>query len=133
MHIACPSCGRENVFEQPYPYHAGFSNVGFLYNEKGNRTLIWSSYDPVYEEIVGKIHPWMLSEQQRGAMEKALPLAHDGGHWRFVNPPRCINCGTPIGKPISEDISYFVYPGSVDLSDLSNTGGLRALLARDAV
>jgi hypothetical protein len=133
VYIACSNCGRENIFDQPYPYHAGFSNVGFLYNDNGNRTLIWSSYDAAYEEIVGKVHPWMLSEQQRGTIEAALPPALDGGRWRFANPPRCVNCRFPIGRPISDDISYLVYPGSVDLSDLSDAEGLRALLARDAV
>jgi len=39
-------CGFDNSFDQPYPFHAGFSNAGFLYNEAGNLTLVWSSFDP---------------------------------------------------------------------------------------
>ena len=52
--ITCASCGHENGFARPYPFHAGFSNQGFLYNDDGNLTLVWSSFEPAYEAWVGK-------------------------------------------------------------------------------
>lgn len=41
--IDCSSCGHKNDFEQPSPFHAGFGNQGFLYNDAGNLTLACSS------------------------------------------------------------------------------------------
>ncbi|HSG69812.1 MAG TPA: hypothetical protein VLA12_05325, partial [Planctomycetaceae bacterium] len=89
--ITCPECGHDNVFQQPYAYHAGFGNQGFLYNEAGNRTLIWSSFDPEYEAIVGNCHPWALTEDQQKKLEDSL-LPDTGGKWLFGNPARCLEC-----------------------------------------
>src|SRR6185295_8528842 len=65
--IKCGSCGHANIFNQPYPYHAGFSDQGFLYNDAGHLTLSWSCYDPAFERIVGGKNPWTLTlaEQQK--------------------------------------------------------------------
>jgi len=52
MVIKYNSCGYENGFVQPYPYHAGFGNQGFLYNDAGNMTLVWSIYDRDYADLV---------------------------------------------------------------------------------
>lgn len=112
--INCSSCGYKNDFEQPFPFHAGFGNQGFLYNDAGNLTLVWSSFDPAYEAIVGKWHPWTLTTEQRSLLESALPEAPSGGRWRFANPARCQKCASPISGPITETIHYLRYPGSVD-------------------
>src|SRR3989442_4520266 len=60
--VSCSDCGFANVFNQPYAYHARFGDQGFLYNEAGNCTLMWSSFDPDYEAIVGKKNPWSLTD-----------------------------------------------------------------------
>ncbi len=115
MNVSCSACGNVNDFLQPYAYHAGFANQGFLYNEAGTATLVWSSFDPAYKGLVGKFHPWALSEEQRNIVERALSPAPAGGKWLFTNPPRCQSCSAPIGEPITNSIYYFVYAGSVVL------------------
>ena len=112
--INCSSCGHKNDFEQPYAFHAGFGNQGFLYNDAGDLTLVWSSFDPAYEAIVGKWHPWTLTTEQQALLENTLREAPSGGRWRFANPARCLECANPISGPITETIYYLQYPGSVD-------------------
>ena len=113
--VACPKCTFANVFNQPYAYHAGFGNQGFLYNESGNCTLTWSSYDSDYVAIVGQKHPWMLTASDRERLESSLVSAPDGTRWLFRNPARCLKCGHPISGPITEAIYYLCYDGSVDV------------------
>jgi len=127
--VTCAECRFDNVFNQPYRYHAGFANQGFLYNEVGNRTLIWSSFDSDYEDIVGKNHPWMLGPEARKKLEEALqPDPNGGGKWLFTNPPRCLKCKHPIDEPIGNNIYYLVYDGSLGL-DLGSSGkGLKEML-----
>ena len=112
--IACPQCGGTNSFDQPYRYHAGFSNQGFLYNDTGNLTLVWSSYDPAYKAIVGEGNPCdrLTADQQRLFEARLLP-APIGGAFRFKNPARCVHCGHPISGPMTDEIYYVVYPNSL--------------------
>jgi hypothetical protein len=126
--ITCASCGHPNHFEQPYPFHAGFGNQGFLYNDAGNLTLVWSSFDPAYEAIVGKLHPWSLTMEQRALLEGALRDAPTGGRWRFVNPARCLKCANAISGPITETIYYLRFPGSVDADSESEEPRLKEFL-----
>ena len=63
--VVCGNCEFENIFDQPYPYHAGFGDQGFLYNDEGNLTLIWGSYDKTYSKLFPRTHPWMLTSEQR--------------------------------------------------------------------
>ena len=114
MKIVCSGCGAPNVFDQRHRYHAGFSNVGFLYDNPGTCTLIWSTFDPAYTAVVGEAHPWMLDETQRHLLEARLRPSPSGGRWRFKNVPRCVHCQAGIGKSITQDIYYYVYPGSVN-------------------
>ena len=98
--IKCGSCGHANIFNQPYPYHAGFSDQGFLYNDAGHLTLTWSCYDPAFERIVGGKNPWTLTLAEQQKVEDALLPAPSGGRWRFSNPARCLNCSSEISGPI---------------------------------
>ena len=113
--IKCESCGFENVFKQPYAYHAGFGDQGFLYNDKGNKTLIWSSFDPEFEALFPGKHPWGLSEDQQHELEKMLKDDGEGGRWLFSNPARCLRCGNPISEPMMKNIYFLIYDGSIDL------------------
>jgi hypothetical protein len=124
IEVPCAACHLVNIFKQPYAYHAGFGNQGFLYNDSGTLTLTWSSYDPAYEAIVGKKHPWMLADADRAKLEEMLLPAPDGGRWRFSNPPRCRFCGHPIGDPIGRNIYYLLYDGSIDADCPPGTHGL---------
>lgn len=112
--IDCEKCGHRNLFSQPYPFHAGFANQGFLYNDAGNLTLVWSSFDEAYENIVGNKHPWALNEKDMAKLEGILMPAPSGGLWRFSNPARCLQCGSPIKEPMVKDISYLFYDGGIN-------------------
>ena len=117
--IKCASCGHANIFNQPYPYHAGFSDQGFLYNDAGHLTLTWSCYDPAFGRIVGGKNPWTLTLAEEQKLEDALLPAPSGGRWRFSNPARCLNCSSEISGPITRSIYYLLYDGSVQTNDLS--------------
>ena len=118
MDVDCSSCGARNHFDQPYAYHAGHADQGFLYNDAGTRTLVWSSYDAAWEAVAGRVHPWTLGAKDWARVEALLQPAPDGGRWRAANPPRCLRCGAPIGRGMGEhEISYLVYADSVILDD----------------
>lgn len=126
--IVCRKCGRANLFDQPYRYHAGFADQGFLYNDAGNLTLVWSCFDPDYEAIVGKQNPWALSVSDQHLFETGLLPAPTGGAFRFENPARCVGCGSAISRPMIEDIYYIVYPNSVLTDILPGAARLKACL-----
>lgn len=127
--VPCPNCGFGNTFQQPHPYHAGIATQGFLYNETGNRTLTWSSYDPEYVSVVGRQHPWALAPEDRKRLEDRLAPAPDGTRWLFTNPARCVRCGHPISGPMTETIYYLRYDGSIDRDPaLSGGPGLKDVL-----
>lgn len=116
MEVKCTSCQQVTVFEQPHPYHAGFSNVGFLYNDAGDRTLVWEGYDPAWERIAGKRPPWVLTATDWPAIEGFLAPAPDGGRWRFKNPGRCARCRNVIARSLADgEIYYLLFPGSLRL------------------
>ena len=115
LRITCSKCNFQDIFNQPYRYHAGFGNQGFLYNEAGNRTLIWDSYDPDYIRIVGNIHPWVLKPEERQKLEEVLQLDPlGGGRWLFSNSAKCLKCGNPIAEPITHTTHYLKYDGSLN-------------------
>lgn len=128
--VKCAKCGFDNVFNQPHPYHAGFGNQGFLYNEKGNGTLVWSSFDPDYERVAGNNHPWALGAENKKKLEAVLePDPNGGGRWLFNNPARCLKCGTPISEPIGSNIYYLEYDRSINLDPIDNKGrGLKEMM-----
>ena len=129
--VTCPACGHENVFHQPYPYHAGLSNQGFLYNESGDRTLIWSSFDRDYQAIAGQKQPWTLDPVDQERLEERLLLAPDGTRWLFRNPARCLNCGHPISEPMTATAFYLRYDDSVDRAASRSQGhGLKDVLTQ---
>jgi hypothetical protein len=128
MIITCKDCGFENTFAQNYAYHAGLSDLGFLYNDEGNLTLFWSTFDPDYEQLVGKVHPWKLSSKQQAIVENALKPTPSGGSFSFRNVPRCANCKKPIAQSIIETINYLAFPDSLELDDFKNGNGLKKIL-----
>ena len=118
MIVRCEICDAENAFAQSNRYHAGFANQGYLYNGSGSCTLVWSSFDPVYEQLAGPAHPWTLDSKAWQRVEEALGPSPDGTDWSALNPPRCGACSAAIGRSISEgEIYYLVYPGSVLLDE----------------
>jgi hypothetical protein len=113
--VVCRSCGHSHYFNQPYAYHAGFADQGFLYNDDGDLTLVWSAFDSAHEEIVGPSNPWVLSSEQKRRLEDWLPPAPRGGRWRFPNPARCAECKKEISAPMGSNIYYLVFDGSLVL------------------
>jgi len=113
--VKCARCDGVNLFNQPYPYHAGFGNQGFLYNKSGNATLTWSSFDPDYVALVGSKHPWALRQEERTQIEDELLPSPDGTPWGFDFPGRCAHCNNPLVEPITKAISYYVYDTHVDV------------------
>jgi hypothetical protein len=128
VEIVCKRCGGINRFEQPYIYHAGFSDRCFLYNEAGNLTLVWWMTDPDFEAIVGQLGPWTLTRKVKAKFEACLIEAPSGGRWRFKNPARCVQCGSKILGPMTRTPSYVIYDGSVLLDDWHNGKGLALVL-----
>jgi len=119
LSIHCKHCGKDILFDQPYFYHAGFADQGFLYNDAGTLTLVWSVLDPMLDTLFPGQLTWASSLSNRWRFEKMLLPAPDGGRWRFRNPARCIHCAKPISKPMLHSIHYLVYPGSI-LTDQGN-------------
>ncbi len=60
------------MFDQPYPYHAGFDDQGYLYNDRGNLTLVWSMLDPVRAELFPGQRAWALNLLYRRRFEALL-------------------------------------------------------------
>ncbi|SDS52262.1 hypothetical protein [Opitutus sp. GAS368] len=56
--MRCSACKTETVFDQPYAYHAGFSDQGFLYDDAGSLTLVFGAYDPKFASVFGHLMPW---------------------------------------------------------------------------
>ncbi len=131
--VTCPRCGHQNWFAQPYPYHAGYSQQGFLYNETGTCTLTWSTFDHEYAALTGGHQPWALSQAEQQSLEERLPLSPDGSRWSFRDPARCLHCRAPISGPVTDTVYYLRYPCAVD-RDLRRTwgAGLRGFLRRAA-
>jgi hypothetical protein len=76
--IKCKHCGKKNLFDQPYPYHAGFADQGFLYNDAGTLTLVWSITDPLFAVLFPGETIWTLSLLNRRRLEKLLLPAPQG-------------------------------------------------------
>jgi hypothetical protein len=106
MDINCPECRRVFQVDQKYAYHAGFSNVGFLYCDTCPNLVVFSSFDPRYEEIVGKLHPWTLNLYKKWKVERQLITCTCGGHFRFSAPPRCPLCNEPIPSILPDSIHF---------------------------
>ena len=118
MIVTCPGCRVDIAFGQPYPYHAGFGNQGFLYNEAGTLTLVWSVYDPAWTSLGLS---WEREPEKRARIEAALLPSPAGDRWLFANPARCPSCRHPVRQSIVTDIYYLLYPGSV-LTERSDGG-----------
>ena len=113
LEITCKACRGVTSFAQPYAYHAGFADQGFLYDDDGLTTLVWSLYDPAVEPFFHRDGRWMTVASEQRRFEELLPLSPRGRHWRFGNPARCIHCREPISGPMQDMIYYLIYPQSV--------------------
>lgn len=115
--VKCKQCGRDNTFDQPYAYHAGFSDQGFMYSDSGHLTLTWSWYDPAIKRFFSDERVWTAQSESHRRFEAALLPAPDGGRWRFSNPARCLHCSAALSGPMMECVYYLLYPGSIQTED----------------
>lgn len=133
MNVTCPTCGASNVFDQPYAYHAGFSEQAFLYNDAGDCTLTWSVHDPLFEALLAKHSPespWALTPAAQQELERRLPRSPRGDRWRFANAPRCRQCLSALAPPMGPlGLTYFLYPGSVELGLTPNKRTLEGYMS----
>lgn len=107
MELTCPSCHKRILLKQKYFYHAGFSDEGFMYCDNDSTTLKFSSYDKIYESIVGPKHPWSLNESEKVKVENELKNCPCGGKFRFANLSLCPLCRQSIQSLIPAKI-YFI-------------------------
>ena len=94
-------------------YNAGFPVHGFLYNDAGTLTLVYSGFDPVFDELFPERVHLCSNPQLMQEFEDMLQPAPVGGRWRFSNPARCVFCAEPISESCLHTIVYIVYPGSI--------------------
>ena len=112
MEIKCSACGKITSITQEHPFHAGFSNRGFLYCDSCPAILEFDTYNPKYTAIVGDKHPWSLNSEERKRVEDALKPCDKDGHFRFGALPRCPECNEPLPDLLQDDI-HFVEIGKV--------------------
>ena len=114
MKITCPHCGKIIELQQQYLYHAGFSNLGFLYCDTCSNILEFGSYNPNYETIVGNKHPWVLTPEEKTELESHLAPCPCGGHFKFNAYPRCPFCGEDLSSLLPDNIRFFEIGQVVD-------------------
>lgn len=83
----CDHCRRTFQIQS---FHAGFSNVGYMYSGSGANTLIIDDSVPGAPPALGK--PDM---KKLAALEAILPPAPDGSRFSYLNPFRCPHCARP--------------------------------------
>ena len=100
----CLGCKRIISFKGPF--HAGFSNQGFLYCSKDPTVLVFDSYNRYYNRIIADKHPWMLATKEKQYVEQHLKPCPCGGTFKFSNRPRCPCCGEVISNLV--DSTHYV-------------------------
>ena len=112
MKVKCSSCGVVTKISQKRPYHAGFSMLGFMYNNSRSAILEFSSYNPKYIAVVGGKHPWSLNDMEKIKVEDAIKPDPSGGQFRFSALPRCPKCNAELTDLLPDDI-HFVEIGEI--------------------
>lgn len=83
----CDACGRSFLVQS---FHAGFSDLGYMYSASGAYTLLMDAHLPGAPPPTGTPDMKALA-----ALEAILPLAPDGTPFRYMNPFRCPHCREP--------------------------------------
>jgi len=111
----CKTCGKQVEGER---YHAGFSDIGFLYCNKDSTVLIFNAFDPVFEKLAGDIHPWTLVEENNKekmeSIENNLINCPCGGRFYFDNYLICPICGGEFSEQMAKNIYVFVLGQEID-------------------
>lgn len=102
----CPSCKQRILLDHPDVVHAGFDDSGFLYCDKNGDLITWSTFDDTYQKLIGQIHPWLLSNDQKRIVEISLKECDCGGKFIYSAPPRCPNCNYPIPNIVKDNLHW---------------------------
>ena len=114
MIITCPNCLRKIELLQKGFYHAGFSNLGFLYCNTCTNILEFSSFNINYTRIVGNKHPWMLDESEKAIIERHLAPCPCEGRFSFNAYPRCPFCKGSLSSIIPDTIHFLEIGDVID-------------------
>lgn len=83
----CDHCAQSFLVQS---FHAGFSNVGYMYSSSGSYTLIIDQNVPGAPPALGKPDYTELAK-----LEAELPLAPDGTRFQYMNSFNCPHCRQP--------------------------------------
>jgi len=114
INFECPQCHHKIKADYPDIIHSGFDDSGFLYCDKSGDLLTWSSFDPRYVQLVGQIHPWALSKEQKSIVESSLIRCDCGGTFAFAATPRCPVCNHTIPEISIDDIHWIRLKNHID-------------------
>jgi hypothetical protein len=103
----CLHCGREFSYER---FHAGFSNLGYMYCDEDETVITWSTYNPAYIQIIHDKHPWVLDRKEQQKVEASLKPCPYGGCFSFDNPPLCPFCHESVAFLV-QGKEYFIVTG----------------------
>jgi hypothetical protein len=109
----CDKCRRGFRLQS---FHAGFSNMVYLYCSGGTHTLTASSYEDDATPVLGKADAEAVAR-----FEGHLPACSEcGGSFRYLNPLLCPHCKEPFidfkSHPEEREREYYgnyVYGGSL--------------------
>lgn len=87
LSCVCDSCRRSFRLQ---PFHAGFSNCGYMYSGSGSYTITIPNSIEGSPPALGK-----ADAEQLQSLESRLPKAPDGTEFRYLNPLRCPHCAEP--------------------------------------
>jgi len=124
MKERCRACGLE--LEIKGKYHAGFSQVGFLYCDRDQAVLTFGIYDERLLNLVPGNAPWAFTDEEKKLVEDHLLDCPCGGRFSFRNPLICPECGGAFANPMSLDDIYFAVIGpwiDGEKADIWTSGG----------
>ena len=114
MEYTCKFCKQLIKVEYPKIIHSGFDDTGFMYCDKCGDILTWDAYDPNYEAIVGDKLPWMLNDDEKIRVEKAVISCDCGGNFKFEAKPRCPKCNNEIPDILPDAIHFIILNNEIN-------------------
>jgi len=101
--IQCWRCKHQNIFAHTIFPQCGFADTLYFYSDSGHYTVLWNLFDSIpkhLQELIGVDITKDAGTMQH--LEDMLPLAPDGGRYRFTNRARCLACPQVISESILE-------------------------------
>ena len=109
--ITCGKCKKKYAVQK---YHAGFSDVGFLYCDRDSTVMTFNMYDDEYWKFLGSDFPapWTKEKDKQEALvqvlEKHFKPCPCGGKFSFKNTLRCPACNSKLSGNSVETIYFYV-------------------------